>query len=99
VIGIAASGVSAQIITSQPWIPKACVCSAEKVDHYFAKFGFRIFRIDDRTWGHFSSTHDLVILDAHAANVFESDGIIVPIDVVIGYPGSELLAFIKAAFR
>jgi hypothetical protein len=83
-----------EIITSQPWIygdstfPPA---SDDQIAHYFAAIGFGRSEQFEGGGFFYSPEFNVVAADAHSRNVIvSSEGYVVPIDVVMGRPGSQL---------
>jgi hypothetical protein len=68
---------------------------ASEIDLFFFMEGFQRVDIGTPTPFYFDSASGLLIGDARDENFIRStEGEIVPIDLVIGYPGPELVAHI-----
>ena len=91
-----------QIISSQPWItthPTVPVATEAQIDALLMEIRFRRSQLFLHGHVFYSSHFNLVIGDAHSGNVLVSEhGEIVPIDLVIGYPGPALKAQLRSEF-
>lgn len=83
-----------EVITSQPWIVsdgKHPALQAE-IDSYFEHLGFRRVEINPGVPIYFNERMNVIVADAHDRNILRTEeGILAPIDVVIGIPNPDLL--------
>lgn len=102
VIGVSYEEDQLEIVTSQPWIKAHSIRPIpfpEEIDAYLLRFGFhRVpFAVDAPLF--YSAELGLVVADAHDQNILrDQEGKFAAIDVVVGYPGPELLREITRAF-
>jgi hypothetical protein len=89
-----------QIVTSQPWIevhPDNPIPESSEIDAFFDEHGFRRVAIGTATPFYFDEAAGILIGDARDENfIRDPEGELVPIDLVIGKPGPDLLQRIKA---
>jgi hypothetical protein len=88
-----------RIVTSQPYIferVESPDVTLEEIDQFFASRNFKKFSINpDAPW-FFNHDLGIAIGDANTGNfIRDVEGDVVPIDLVIGYPGPALLELIK----
>ncbi len=90
-----------EIVHSQPWIDQHEIRSAplpEEIERYFADRQFERINEDPTPPWFYNRELNLVIADAHDANVIrDTQERIVAIDVVIGIPGPSVLAQIQTS--
>ena len=101
--GVAFDEEQIQVFTSQPWITahrEFPLPAQTEIDEFFAQIGFRKFMFAPDVPLYFRPEMGLLVADAHDRNVLRSEsGRLVPIDVVIGKPGPDLLRRILAQLR
>jgi hypothetical protein len=96
-VGVLTGDHMPQILVSQPWITVSEIDptpSPEEIDRYFEELGFeRAQGVEVPAYYHQES--GVVVLDAHAQNILrDENGRLVPIDLVMGYPGEWVLQWL-----
>ncbi|MEO6787520.1 MAG: hypothetical protein ABI318_15425 [Chthoniobacteraceae bacterium] len=97
--GVAFDESQLEIVTTQPWI----VASASQpsptqaeIDAYFFDLGFRKAELVSDVPLYFHPELGMLVADAHDRNILRNEsGVLVPIDLVIGRPGADLLRRIR----
>ena len=96
--GVAFDEGQMEIITTQSWIVAHAdmpTPSQSEIDEYFGQFGFRKVELTPGVPIYFQSDIGIIVADAHDRNILRNEsGRLVPIDLVIGKPGPELLRLI-----
>jgi len=84
-----------QIVTSQPWISaneERPNPTAEEIEAFFKEHSFEPVLLNPDAPLFYSKALGLLVADAHDQNVLrDGQGNLVPIDVVTGFPGPDLL--------
>lgn len=97
--GVASDEEQIEIITTQPWIvvhPDVPTATQREIDDYFEALGFAKLELIAGVPLYFQPELGVVVADAHDQNILRNEsGELVPIDLVIGAPGRELLGKIR----
>lgn len=94
IVGVCGPTTVIQVITSQPWIPANALeptATDDEIDVYFENLQFLRAEINPGVPIYFNRDTELIVADAHPGNVLRYQGRLIPIDVVIGKPGPEVL--------
>ena len=93
--GVAFDEAQIEIITTQPWIvasPQQPSPSQSEIDAYFSSIGFCKVELVPDVPLYFHRELGILVADAHDRNILRNEsGALVPIDLVIGRPGPDLL--------
>jgi hypothetical protein len=93
--GVAFDEAQIEIITTQPWIvasPEHPSPTQAEIDVYFSSLGFLKAELVADVPLYFHRDLGILVADAHDRNILRNEsGALVPIDLVIGRPGSDLL--------
>jgi hypothetical protein len=79
-----------QIVTCQPWIPPCIPATEGEIIDYLESLCFQRFEINPGVPMFFNADLGLVLADVHVGNILRTKRKLVPIDVVMGIPGTEL---------
>lgn len=93
--GVAFDEAQIEIVTTQPWIVASHQSpspSQAEIDAYFSSLGFDKVELAPDVPLYFHPELGILVADAHDRNILRNEsGALVPIDLVIGRPGSDLL--------
>lgn len=93
--GVAFDEAQLEVVTTQPWIvasPLRPSPAQVEIDAYFSSLGFRKVELVPDVPLYLHRELGILVADAHDRNILRHEaGALVPIDLVIGRPGSDLL--------
>ena len=95
IAGVAFDEAQMEIVTTQPWIvvhSDVPTPALSEIDEYFGALGFRKVELVPDVPIYFQPEAGVIVADAHERNILRNEtGALVPIDLVIGKPGPQLL--------
>lgn len=93
--GVAHDEGQIELVTTQPWIiagSERPLPTQGEIDAYFFALGFRHVELTADVPLYFHSDLGMLVADAHDRNILRNEsGVLIPIDLVIGRPGPDLL--------
>jgi hypothetical protein len=84
-----------QVVTCQPWIPTSRPATERQIADYLQQLRFEKFEINPGVPMYFHRYFKVVMADVHIGNILRHGGKLVPIDLVICKPDSQLRARIR----